>query len=206
MSREQKFLITFKSDKEVFEEQANKALQGTQNNPDFSKGPVEWGVFNNAYTVMIAASPEAVLGNQAGLAIYRPLRLTVEGMMRTMALYAQPLIGNNKARRDASGLPLTKLPQPRPTTLNAPLNAKAGPGPVSGTLEVWGKPDKAADGILVEAKMPDGSFKEIAKMAKFKIVIHNLTPGEAKLLRVRYWNQLGTGPSFPTDLPTVAKQ
>lgn len=201
-----RFIVSFaKYKKEVFLIMSQKAVDGTNKNPDFEDCPVTWTDFSTAVKAMNDASIAAVPGNQAGLDVFRPLRLKVEDYLRQMAQWAQPRIGSNAARREASGLPLSQAPAPIPQNLEAPKNATAKPGDVEGEAKIYATPNKSAKGILIELRQEDGTFKEFIRASGFRYTFTGYPSGTVLIVRVRYWNNKGTGPSFRTDLAVVVK-
>lgn len=201
-----RFLVDFKNyKKETMLAMAQRAVDGTKQNPDFAESPVKWDDFSKANAAMVAASSLAVNGNQAGLAAFRPLRTKVEGYMRQLAQFAQPRIGDNPERRLASGLPLSKAPEPTPTDLEVPAKATATQGKVEGEAIIWVKPSKAAKGIYIEQRLPDKTFKEVGRPIGFRATLRGLASDEPVVFRVRYWNALGNGPVFGSLLAVVPK-
>lgn len=205
MQKKQRFIVSFKDDsKEVFLALSQSALTGITDNPDFVSAPVTNKDFKDAYDAMVAAAPAAVRNNIDGLRAFKPLRTAVEGMMTKLGTFAQATIGDNPERMKASGLPLSKEPTARPDDINVEVvRPKLELGKVSGEINVSAKPNRAADGIVVEVRQPDMSFKEVARVSGFKTTINGFSPDEVVVVQIRYWNNAGVGPRLGRPLAIV---
>ncbi len=205
MARKQRFVVNFsKFGKEDFLSEADSTNKGIAGNPDFERAPVTHAQFNEAYQRMVVAAPSAVRNDIDGLRAFRPLRLTVEGMMTDLATFAQSTIGNNPERMAACGLPLTKEPSFRPGDINLSVGrAKLEPGTESGKIKVSTKSIPAAEGIVIEERQADLSYKEIAKVTGFKTTINGYSHDDVAIVQIRYWNNQGMGPRMVRPLAIV---
>lgn len=205
MQKKQRFITDFtKYKKEVFLPIVDTAIIGITGNADFATAPVKADDLKKAYNDAVLAAPNAVPNNIDGQRIFKPLRQKVEGMMTKLAEFAQLTIGDKPDRMTASKLPLSKDPAARPTDINFPVEkAKLAHGKTEGQIEVSGKSNPAADGIIVDARQPDGTWKEMGRVKGFKITFKNLKPDEVIVLQIRYWNNEGEGPRLLKPLAIV---
>jgi hypothetical protein len=205
MKRKQRFIVSFENDsKEDFLSTSSKAKDGITGNPDFEAAPVKPDDFTKAYDVMVVAAPDAVRSNIDGLRIFKPLRQKVEGMMTQLGNYAQDKIGNDPDRMKASGLPLTKMPVARPSDINEEVKGpKLELGDTAGKIKVTVKPNPAAEGIVIEERLPDLTYKEIKKTTGFKATTNGYNADEVVVVQLRYWNNDGVGPRMGRPLAIV---
>lgn len=205
MKRKQRFIIDFtKFDKETFLALVAIALSGINGNPDFVDAPYTYAQFKAANQPMVDAAPNAVRSNIEGLRIFKPLRKAVEGIMTAMCEFAQNKIGNDPERMAASGLPLTKEPTARPIDINIEVQRpKVEPGDTEGKINVSAKPNRAAEGIIIEERQADMTYIEKVKVVGFKAVLGGYAIDQVVVVQIRYWNNEGVGPRMNRPLAIV---
>ncbi len=205
MSRKQRFIVSFTNENKAdFLSMSANANAGIKDNPDFVDAPVSSADFEKAYDEMVAAAPNAVRNNIDGLRIFKPLRLKVEDYMTALATFAQSKIGNDPVRMLASGLPLTKDPKARPSDINVEvLDPKLELGDTSGKIKASARPNRAAEGIVLEERQPDLTYKEIKRATGFKTTTNGYSPDDVVVMQIRYWNNDGVGPRMGRPLAIV---
>lgn len=205
MQRKQRFIVSYANDsKETFLSMASNTKDGITGNPDFETAPVSAEDFKTAYDNMVAAAPAAVRNNIDGLRAFKPLRMKVEGYMTALANFAQSKIGNDPERMLASGLPLTKEPAARPSDINVEVQGpKLEQGDTSGKIKASVKPNRAAEGLVLEERQPDLTYKEIKRTKGFKTTTNGYNPDDVVVLQLRYWNNNGVGPRMGRPLAIV---
>jgi hypothetical protein len=190
--------------KEKFLSVAGNTSAGIKNNPDFVNAPVTSLDFDLAYNLMVEAAPLAMRNNIDGMRKFKPLRETVEGMITKLGNFAQSTIGDKPSRMIASGLPLTKEPVARPNNINEEVQRpRVEPGPTAGKINVSTRPNRAADGIVIEERQPDNTYKEVARVLGFKTTINGYSHDDVVVLQICNWNNLGAGPRMGRPLTIV---